>query len=57
VTADKQLRARRRAEQIRASRVKKTPDKKGPKQTEELAELKELRRDSRQTAQDRYEKM
>jgi hypothetical protein len=27
VTADKQLRARRRAEQIRASRAKKTPDR------------------------------
>jgi hypothetical protein len=27
VTADKQLRARRRAEQIRASKAKKTPDR------------------------------
>jgi hypothetical protein len=46
VTTDKQLRARRREEQIRASRTKKTPDRRGPKQTEELAEL---RGDSRQT--------
>jgi hypothetical protein len=54
VTADKQLRARRRAEQIRASkasRAKKMPDRRGPKQTEEL---KELRRVGRQTVQDRY---
>jgi hypothetical protein len=43
VTADKQLRDRRRAEQIRASRAKKTPDRRGPKQTEELAEVAELR--------------
>jgi hypothetical protein len=43
VTADKQLRARRRAEQISASRAKKTPDRRGPKQTEELAEVAELR--------------
>jgi hypothetical protein len=35
----KPLRARRRAEQIRASRAKKTPEKRGPKQTEELGEL------------------
>jgi hypothetical protein len=33
MTADKQLRARRRAEQIRASRAKKMPDRKGPKQS------------------------
>jgi hypothetical protein len=39
------LRARRRAEQIRASRAKKTPYRRGRKQTEELAEL---RRDSQQ---------
>jgi hypothetical protein len=38
VTANKQLRARRRAEQIRA----KTPDRRSPKQTEGLAELVEL---------------
>jgi hypothetical protein len=43
VTTDKQLRARRRAEQSRASRAKKTPDRRGPKQTEELAELTQLR--------------
>jgi hypothetical protein len=46
MTADKQLRARRRAEQIRASRAsraKKTPDRRGPKQTEGLTELKQLR--------------
>jgi hypothetical protein len=42
---EKQARARRRAEQIRASRAKKTPDRRGLKQTEELAEL---RGDSRQ---------
>jgi hypothetical protein len=51
---DKQLRVRRRAEQIRtsrASRAKKTPDRRGAKQTEELAEL---RRDGRQAEQDRY---
>jgi hypothetical protein len=41
--------ARRRAEQIRASRAKKTPDRRGPKQTEELAELTQLRGDSRHT--------
>jgi hypothetical protein len=34
-------RARRRSEQIRASRAKKTPDRGGPKQTQELAEFKE----------------
>jgi hypothetical protein len=51
VTTDKQLRARRRGEQIRA---KKTPDRRGPKETEELAGLKQLRRDGRQTEQDRY---
>jgi hypothetical protein len=54
VTADKQLRGRRGAEQIRAGRAKKTPDRIGPKQTEELAELKQLRRDGRQTGQERY---
>jgi hypothetical protein len=32
VTADKQLRARRKAEQIRASRAKKKPDIRGLKQ-------------------------
>jgi hypothetical protein len=42
-------RARRRAEQIRASRAKKTPDRRGPKETEELAELTQLRGESRQT--------
>jgi hypothetical protein len=42
-------RARRRAEQIRARRARKTPDRRGPKQTKELAELAELREDSRQT--------
>jgi hypothetical protein len=46
VTADKLLRAKRRAEQIRASTAKKTPNRRGPKQREELAEL---RGDSRQT--------
>jgi hypothetical protein len=40
VTADKQLRARRKAEQIRASRAKRTPERRGPKETEELAELR-----------------
>jgi hypothetical protein len=39
----------KRAEQIKASRAKKTPDRKGPKQTEELSELKQFRRDGRQT--------
>jgi hypothetical protein len=42
---EKQTRARRRAEQIRASktsRAKKTPDRRGPKQTEEPSELAEL---------------
>jgi hypothetical protein len=42
---EKQLRARRRAEQIRASRAKKAPGRRGAKETEELAEL---RRDCRQ---------
>jgi hypothetical protein len=47
----KQTRARRRgeqsrADQIRARKAKKTPDRSGPNQTEELAEL---RGDSRQT--------
>jgi hypothetical protein len=49
VTGDKQLRTRRRAEQLRASRAKKTPDRRGPKEREELAEIAELRGDSRQT--------
>jgi hypothetical protein len=49
VTADKQLRARRRAEQIRASRAKKMQDGRSPKETEELVELPDLRGDSRQT--------
>jgi hypothetical protein len=43
VRANKQLRARRRAEQIRAirtSRAKKTPDRRGPKGLAETAELK-----------------
>jgi hypothetical protein len=35
----KQTRARRRAEQIRASRVKEMPDGRGRKQAEEPAEL------------------
>jgi hypothetical protein len=35
--------------QLRASRAKKTPDRRGPKETEELAVLAELRGDSRQT--------
>jgi hypothetical protein len=50
---EKQLRARRRAEQIRAIRAKKTPDRRGPKQAEDLAELKQLRVKKRQLA-DRY---
>jgi hypothetical protein len=44
----KQSRARRRAEQIRASRTKKMSDRRGPKEAEELAEL---RGDSRQTVE------
>jgi hypothetical protein len=40
VAADRQLRARRRAEHIRASRAKKTPYRRDPKGTEELAELR-----------------
>jgi hypothetical protein len=40
VTAEKQLGARRRAEQIMTSRAKKKPDRRGPKQTEELVELR-----------------
>jgi hypothetical protein len=39
----------RRAEQIRASRAKKTPERRDAKETEELAELKQLRRGGRQT--------
>jgi hypothetical protein len=39
-----------RGEQIRASRAKKTPDRRGPKQTEELAES----RVDRQTVKRRY---
>jgi hypothetical protein len=41
----KQTRARRRAEQIRTSRAKKTPDRKGTKQIAELGELAVLRRE------------
>jgi hypothetical protein len=48
MTADKQLRARRRAEQIRVRRAKKMPDRRSPKETEQLAKLAELRGDSRQ---------
>jgi hypothetical protein len=44
----RQSRVRRRAEQIRASGAKKTPDRSGQKETEEVAELKELRRHGRQ---------
>jgi hypothetical protein len=40
------LSPRKRAGQTRASRAKKTPDRRGPKQ---IAELVELREDSRQT--------
>jgi hypothetical protein len=49
VTADKQLRAKRRGEQSRSELA----ELRG-RQTEEPAELKELRRDGRQTEQDRY---
>jgi hypothetical protein len=52
----KQTRARRRAEQIRASRAKNTPDGRGRKQIEELAELAELRGDSRQRVRTDTEK-
>jgi hypothetical protein len=50
------LTARRRAEQIRASIAKKTPDRRGPKQTEEPAELAELRGDSQQTVKTNTDK-
>jgi hypothetical protein len=45
IQTEAEQRTRRRAEQITASRAKKTPDRRGPKQTEELAELTQLRVD------------
>jgi hypothetical protein len=43
---EEQLRARERVEQSRASRAKKTPDRRGPKQTGELKVKKRQSKDS-----------